>query len=135
MCARFDDFWAVYPRKVKKHDALKAWKSAKLDKIADTIIADVKLRCDTEWKGQDMHYILHPTTYLHQRRWEDETAPTERKEETRRGIEPKDNSALNYEQREYNDDDFGDDFFVFSPGWAKKHPDEAKAYGITVEEG
>ena len=47
---RFEEFWAIYPRKVKKADALKAWKSAKLDKVADTIVADVKLRCDTEWK-------------------------------------------------------------------------------------
>lgn len=75
----FDDFWAVYPRKVNKKDAASAWKNGKLDKLADEIIADVKLRISTEWMGQDIHYIPHPTTYLHQKRWEDETAPTVRK--------------------------------------------------------
>lgn len=109
-CARFDDFWAVYPNKVKKKDALTAWRSAKLDKIADTIIADVQRRCSTEWKGQDMHYVPHPTTYLHQRRWEDETAPTERKDSVSAASQP--NPALNFEQREYKDEDFGDDFFI-----------------------
>ena len=77
-CDRFADFWKVYPNKVKKKDALSAWKSGKLDKIADTIIEDVQRRCETDWKGQDMHYIPHPTTYLHQRRWEDETQPQAR---------------------------------------------------------
>lgn len=70
---RFDDFWSVYPNKVKKKDARIAWKSSKLDNIADTIIADVKQRCATQWKGKELKYVPHPTSYLHQRRWEDET--------------------------------------------------------------
>lgn len=76
----FDAFWKVYPRKVSKQTALKAWKAAKVDRIVDEIIADVKRRCETEWKGEEMQYIPHPTTYIHQRRWEDETPPQERKE-------------------------------------------------------
>lgn len=104
--ASFSRFWSVYPRKVKKTDALTAWRSREYEKIADTIIADVQRRVDTEWKGQDMQYIPHPTTYLHQRRWEDETAPTERKTES------KPNPALDYAQRSYTDKDFGDDFFI-----------------------
>lgn len=108
-CARFDDFWAVYPNKVKKKDALTAWKSGKCEKIADAIIADVQRRCDTEWKGQDMHYVPHPTTYIHQRRWEDETAPTERKDSTPRDSQH--NPAMDYAQREYKAEDYGDDFF------------------------
>lgn len=76
---QFLDFYSVYPNKVKRKDALTAWNAAKLDNIADTIIADVKLRCETEWKGINKRYIPHPTTYLHQRRWEDETPPTERR--------------------------------------------------------
>ena len=75
---KFDEFWKAYPRKVSKQTALKAWKGAKADKIAEQIIADVQKRCETEWKGQDVQYIPHPTTYLHQRRWEDETPPQER---------------------------------------------------------
>ena len=48
----------------------------KCDKIADLIIADVKLRSDTEWKDQEVRYIPHPTTYIHGRRWEDEPSTT-----------------------------------------------------------
>ena len=106
----FIEFWKYYPNKVKKATAIAAWKSGKLEGIADKIVADVKLRCDTEWKGQDMHYIPHPTTYLHQRRWEDETAPTERKDSAPRASQS--NPALDYAQRDYADSDFGDDFFI-----------------------
>lgn len=76
----FDAFWKVYPRKVSKQTALKAWKAAKADRIVDEIIADVQRRCETEWKGEEMQYIPHPTTYIHQRRWEDETPPQKRNE-------------------------------------------------------
>lgn len=100
----FDEFWKAYPRKVSKQSALKAWKGAKADKLAEQIIADVQRRCETEWKGQEMQYIPFPTTYLHQRRWEDETAPQERR--TAQKPEPKQNAALNYEQRTYDDDEF-----------------------------
>jgi len=123
-CTRFVDFWKIYPNKVKKSAAIAAWKSGKCEKIADTIIADVQRRCDTEWKGDGAQYVPHPTTYIHQRRWEDETPPHERKE----GHIPQKNPALNYEQREYSEDDFSD-LFMFSPGWCKKNPDLARQYG------
>ena len=95
----FVRFWKAYPNKVKKSSAIAAWKSGKCEPIADTIVSDVELRCKTEWKDQDMHFVPHPTTYLHQRRWEDETAPTERKENTRGEWH---NPALDYSQRDYS---------------------------------
>lgn len=101
-CEKFDEFWSVYPRKVKKSDALIAWKSGKCEKIADAIIADVKRRVDTEWKDQDIHYIPHPTTYLHQRRWEDETPPQERKDTPKGHGKDWHNPALDYAQRDYS---------------------------------
>ena len=97
----FIEFWKNYPNKVKKSSAIAAWKAGKLEKIADRIIADVKLRKDTEWKGQDIHGIPHPTTYLHQKRWEDETAPTERKDDKQQAWH---NPALDYTQRDYSPD-------------------------------
>jgi hypothetical protein len=93
----FDDFWKLYPRKVSKPSARTAWKGGKCDKVFDAIMADVQRRIDTEWKGQDIHYIPHPTTYIHQRRWEDETQPTERKEHGKEWHNP----ALDYAQRDY----------------------------------
>lgn len=76
----FDDFWNAYPRKVAKQNAAKAWgKTGAADSkaLADTIIADVQRRVNGEWKGKEVQYIPHPTTYLNQRRWEDETTATD----------------------------------------------------------
>ena len=74
----FDRFWKTYPRKVNKTTAVKAWKSLKPnDSTVEEIIADVTRRLRKEWRGKDMTYIPHPSTYLNQRRWEDETEVTE----------------------------------------------------------
>lgn len=97
----FENFYGAYPRKVGKQSALKAWKALKPDAgLIKTILSDVELRTRTEWKGQDIHYIPYPATYLNQRRWEDETEPTERKgrETSKEGWK---NPALDYEQRDY----------------------------------
>jgi hypothetical protein len=73
----FDDFWKVYPRHVAKQNALKSWKALKPnDELLQAILADVNRRLGGEWRGKDMQYIPHPSTYLNQRRWEDETEVT-----------------------------------------------------------
>lgn len=70
--SRFDDFWKIYPRKKNKNRARDIWKSKKLDKMADMIISDVKNRVlnDSDW--QEEKYTLHASTYLQNKRWEDE---------------------------------------------------------------
>ena len=69
----FEDFWKVYPRRVSKQTALKAWMKLKADEtLTRKIIEDVRCRIEGEWRGRDVQYIPHPTTYLNQRRWEDE---------------------------------------------------------------
>lgn len=74
----FDDFWSVYPRKAAKSTAKKAWSKLKPDDdLQQSIIADVKWRVNGEWSGKDVQYIPHPTTYLNQRRWEDESGAEE----------------------------------------------------------
>ena len=71
---RFSRFWYVYPNKVKKSVAEKSWvKLAPDDALTDRIVADVERRVKTEWIGEGKKYVPHPTTYLNQRRWEDET--------------------------------------------------------------
>ena len=76
-CPGFDDFWKVYPRHVAKQNALKSWKALKPnDELLQAILADVNRRLGGEWRGKDMQYIPHPSTYLNQRRWEDETEVT-----------------------------------------------------------
>ena len=73
---RFDRFWAVYPIRVKKNVAQTSWlKLAPDDALTDTIVADVERRVKDEWIGENAKYVPHPTTYLNQRRWEDEPPP------------------------------------------------------------
>lgn len=74
---RFDDFWTAYPRKEGKQRALKYWKRQKLDSEADRIIADVKARLADpgQWKGTKQKHIPHGSTYVNERRWEDEWQP------------------------------------------------------------
>jgi len=75
----FEDFWRIYPRKVDKKGSYQKWLRAGADDskaITETIIADVKRRIDGDWKKTDTRYIPHPSTYLNQRRWEDEITPT-----------------------------------------------------------
>ena len=72
----FAEFYSAYPRKVSKQNAIKAWiklGAADSRELADRIIADVRKRVEGEWAGKDMQYIPHPSTYLNQKRWEDET--------------------------------------------------------------
>lgn len=72
----FADFYEVYPRKVNKDSALKAW--AKISpELHETIVDDVKNRIVNHIGWQDRQYIPHPSTYLNQRRWEDEIEKTQ----------------------------------------------------------
>ena len=76
----FERFWELYPRKVGKQAALKAWSrlrpSAELTKaILDAVEYQKHSR---EWKKGGGQYIPHPTTWLNQGRWEDETEEEKR---------------------------------------------------------
>lgn len=79
----FAEFWKAYPRKTSKQMAIKSWKKLGVDdseSLLDTILADVRRRVNGEWAGKELQYVPHPSTYLNQRRWEDETATTDRVE-------------------------------------------------------
>jgi len=79
--SRFDAFWDVYPKKVGKKAARAKWKSRKLDRMADRIIADVKARSARHRQWLE-GFVPNPTTYINQDRWEDEIVEfgtTERK--------------------------------------------------------
>ena len=64
----FNLFWRVYPRKVGKGTAAKAWVKNGCDDVIDDILKDLRGRT---WP-QDKQYIPHPTTYLNGWRWMDE---------------------------------------------------------------
>ena len=72
----FAEFWSAYPRKEAKATALKAY--AKTTEAERRVIAIVLAQFAASWKWKnDPQYIPHPTTWLNQRRWEDEPPPAE----------------------------------------------------------
>lgn len=75
----FYRFWEVYPRKESKQAALKAWKKLSPDedlfkKILDSIAIQ---KNGKQWMDG---FVPHPSTWLNQRRWEDEIFETKKKE-------------------------------------------------------
>jgi 5-methylcytosine-specific restriction endonuclease McrA len=70
---RFAEFWAAYPIKKGRADALKKWAQKGLDAIADQIIAHVRRMEaeDAQWKRG---FIPHGSTYVNAEGWQDEPA-------------------------------------------------------------
>ncbi|MEN6334078.1 MAG: helix-turn-helix domain-containing protein [Phycisphaerales bacterium] len=70
----FDRFWRVYPKRVAKEAARKAFaRIAPDDAMLDRMIAAVKTQRDTnQWTKDGGQYIPHPATWLNAHRWEDE---------------------------------------------------------------
>jgi hypothetical protein len=70
----FDRFWELYPRKVAKESARKAF--SKIPKIAETlpvILAALEWQCQSpQWAKDGGRFIPHPASYLNGRRWLDE---------------------------------------------------------------
>ena len=71
---RFAEFWAAYPVKRGRADAIKKWAAKGLDAIADQILAHVRRmeREDAQWKRG---FIPHGSTYVNAEGWQDEPAP------------------------------------------------------------
>ena len=83
----FDDFWSIWPNKVSKQNALKAWKKLSAD---DQRTA---LSSAPDWfrRWQSAHpqaSPIHPASYLNQRRWQDEQHPLPRGQPAQRQREP-----------------------------------------------
>lgn len=74
----FEDFWRLYPKKVAKQTAKKAWGKVKV--VTDTTEAEIfaglirALNCE-QWQRDNGQYIPHAATWLNNRRWEDEVGP------------------------------------------------------------
>lgn len=70
----FDSFWRFYPRKAGKEAARKAWAKLRPDEhVMQLILNNVRERVEKgEWRKDNQSYILHASTYLNQKRWEDE---------------------------------------------------------------
>lgn len=67
----FERFWSVYPRKVGKQSAKRAFERVKVP--LETLVAAVeRQKCSDQWARDNGQYIPHPTTWLNQGRWDDE---------------------------------------------------------------
>lgn len=67
----FDEFWAVYPKKVGKGEARKAFQKVKVP-VAALIAAVEQQKKSAQWQRDNGQYIPYPATWLNQGRWEDE---------------------------------------------------------------
>lgn len=68
----FERFWKAYPRRTSRAMAVKAWDNIRPDReLCDIMSEAIKKQISTE-QWSDARYIPHPSTWLNQRRWEDE---------------------------------------------------------------
>ena len=71
---RFNRFWAAYPRHVGKQVAVKAFEKIHPDEETLTVMLNaIDWQKNTrQWRENNGQFIPHPSTWLNQRRWEDE---------------------------------------------------------------
>ena len=80
----FEEFWGLYPRKVGKGAALKAWSVKKCRSIAENINTAVeKQKGWQQWQKDSGQFIPHPATWLNQERWMDEETKIEEVDDRR----------------------------------------------------
>jgi hypothetical protein len=69
----FLNFWHAYPRKVAKAAAFKAWQKVNEKPDINFLIKTVGRQAQSEqWRQDGGKFIPHPSTWINQRRWEDE---------------------------------------------------------------
>lgn len=72
----FERFWSVYPRKVGKQSAKRAFEKVKVP-LETLVTAVERQKCSDQWTRDNGQYIPHPTTWLNQGRWDDELPKNE----------------------------------------------------------
>jgi DNA replication protein DnaC len=68
----FEEFWREYPRKVGKLKASQLWKRLKPPERADAMKGLRLWKQTVQWQSNQGVYIPYGSTFLCQRRWEDE---------------------------------------------------------------
>ena len=70
-------FWEAYPKKTGKGEANRIWQAQGLDTLVTECLKTLSWQKKlVDWKKEKGQYIPMPSTWLNQRRWEDED-PTE----------------------------------------------------------
>lgn len=67
---QFEEFWLLWPRRVAKLAAWKSWCAWNCDAIPELLPA-LKLQLPA-FCQRDLDHVPHATTWINQRRWEDE---------------------------------------------------------------
>ena len=98
----FEDFWALYPRKTAKQDAIRAWRKLNPDlALQEKIRSALTLQISSDqWTRDGGQFIPHPATWLNGGRWDDEPIKTGPPPSNRNA---KQVSAQQYGQRDYSD--------------------------------
>lgn len=70
----FDKFWEVYPKKVSKGAAAKAWEYTKHKRppTARIVAAVEEQKKTNDWRKDGGKYIPHPATWLRANGWEND---------------------------------------------------------------
>ena len=71
---QFNEFYSNYPKKLKKQDVKKWFKKNKpSNELFSSMMNSLEqFRASKEWQKDGGQYIPHPSTWLNQKRWEDE---------------------------------------------------------------
>jgi hypothetical protein len=68
----FDVFWGIYPRRLARKDAEKAWSRIAMNKQTDVIEAVKKHAALWRQQGTEKQFIPYPASWLRGERWQDE---------------------------------------------------------------
>ena len=85
----FNEWWAEYPKKRTKAKArelyVKLKSKAEMPTLIDHIDTIRKWKMTEDWKKENGQYIPYPTTWLNQKRWEDEIPMSKTERAQRQG--------------------------------------------------
>ena len=70
----FNRFWKLYPRKVGKKAARRAFEKVMRSGVAlETLVTALeRQKCSKQWTKDGVQFVPHPATWLNGERWEDE---------------------------------------------------------------
>lgn len=134
----FDRFWEVVPRKVGKKAALSAFRAAVKSVEAETLIAGMdRYAKKVQSERTEARYIVHPTTWLQQGRWDDEEVKLVAESTTRsRDWLPETQEEF---EKEVMANDFRRDWLLqnrpgifhhaISKGWISERPKQQRSFG------
>jgi len=70
LAQEFDQFWAIYPRRVSRQDAMKAYGHARVTATAEEILAGARAYLDH--LPEDIRFVPYAASWLRASRWQDE---------------------------------------------------------------